>query len=229
MLKLSIFLGFIIGISHFEGGLVTLFWEDSVRYKLLHILEPFSAGALLSLSIIYLIPQAFSSYIWAPIIMLISISLLMVLAEFGKPNRFFVFSPNWGQMLLLLIYSFSLGILVSLGISTDLHLAIIGTIIALPVQFIQAVKGFIYKTSYPEKRRYVQSLLISSLIVPLTILIMNKIYIYLNPDAKGALFAILSGVFLFQGILAFQVRHPYKSVIPKILYLVLGLLFVCLF
>ena len=141
---LSLF-GVMLGLSHFEGGLVTLYAQDRGRQNLLRILQPFSSGALLSLALIHLIPFSIMFLPWSSIVFLGTISGLMVLSEFGKPDRFLVLTPRWGQRFLLSIYSLSLGLLIGLDIRAGLRLAIIATIVGIPSQFVQGVKGFANK------------------------------------------------------------------------------------
>lgn len=223
MIKLSLLFGFIIGLSYFEGGLVTLFCQDRSRHQIVYILQPFSSGALISLALVHLMPVSLKLLPWSAGVFLITISGLMVLSEFGKPDKFLMLAPKWGQRFLSFIYSLSLGVLIGIGVSNGFRMAIIGTIVAIPTQFIQALKGFIYKTGYLGRSEFIKSLFLTSLIVPFIILIIRIFHIYLNPAVTGMLYAFIGGVFLFQAILEFQTYHPYTSLIGKILYFIAGI------
>jgi len=222
MIKLSFLFGIILGLSHFEGGLVALSAQDRGRQDLLRILQPFSSGALLSLALIHLIPFSIMFLPWSSIIFLVTISGLMVLSEFGKPDRLLVLPPKWGQRFLLSIYALSLGLLIGLDIKSGLRLAIIATIVGIPSQFVQGVKGFANKSSQLDRKEFFERLFLTSLPVPLTILIIQRLSPWLNPFSSGLLISFATAVILYQGILEFRIPYPFQFSPLKIFYFLTG-------
>ena len=221
MINLYLFFSLILGLSHFEGGLVTLFFQDRGRQNLLRILQPFSSGALLSMALIHLIPFSMRKLSWSPIVFLVTISGLMVLWEFGKPDRF-ISNPRQGQRALLLIYALSLGIIVGLGITEGLKVAIIATIVGIPAQFVQGIKGFTNRFAQLGRGEFFERLFLSSLLAPITILILYRSFALLLPVHVGVLFSFSTAVILFQGILDFRIPYPFRFSPLKILYFLVG-------
>ena len=97
MIKLSILFGLIVGLSHFEGGLVTLFCQDRSRFHFLNIFQPLSSGALIAMAIIQLIPLSIRLLPWSPVVLLGAITGLMIFSEFSRPERLVLLTPRWGK------------------------------------------------------------------------------------------------------------------------------------
>ena len=219
MIRFYFFFGLILGLSHFEGGLVTLFFQDRGRHNLLRIFQPFSSGALLSMALIHLIPFSIRGLSWSPVIFLVTISGLMVLWEFGRPDRF-ILTPGWGQRSLMLLYALSLGILVGLG---SIRVALIATIVGVPAQFVQGIKGFMNRVPQMNKGEFFERLLLNSLSIPITILVLRRFSPLLQPVHVGFLFSFSTAVILFQGILEFRIPYPFKFSPLKVLYFLAGI------
>jgi hypothetical protein len=222
MIQFYFFFGLILGLSHFEGGLVTLFFQDRGRHNLLRIFQPFSSGALLSMALIHLIPFSMRQLSWSPVIFLVTISGLMVLWEFGKPDRF-ILTPGWGQRSLMFLYALSLGILVGLGNKSGFRVALIATIVGVPTQFVQGIKGFMNRFPQLSKVAFFERLFLNSLSVPLTILVLHRSSSLLRPVHVGFLFSFSTAVILFQGILEFRIPYPFKFSPLKVLYFLAGI------
>ncbi len=227
MIKLSLLFGLILGLSHFEGGMVTLFSQDRGRRHFLRILQPFSSGALLSLAIIHLIPLSTRLLPWSSVVLLGTLSGIMVLSEFGKPDRLLVLTPRWGESLLLLIYSLSLGIIIGVDTGKGLRMALIGTIVGIPTQFVQGIKGFAAGSSRINNRREsFGKLFLASLPIPLTVLILQRLSPWLSLTIAGFLLSFSSAVILFQGILEFRLPYPFRFSPLKIFYFLTGVFIV---
>ncbi|MGA1789846.1 MAG: hypothetical protein ACMUIM_00030 [bacterium] len=219
MIRFYFFFGLILGLSHFEGGLITLFFQDRGRHNLLRIFQPFSSGALLSMALIHLIPFSMRRLSWSPVIFLVTISGLMVLWEFGRPDRF-ILTPGWGQRSLIFLYALSLGILVGLG---SIRVALIATIVGVPAQFVQGIKGFMNRVPQLSKGEFFERLFLNSLSIPITILVLYRFSNLLRPVHVGFLFSFSTAVILFQGILEFRIPYPFKFSPLKVLYFLAGI------
>ena len=222
MIQFYFFFGLILGLSHFEGGLITLFFQDRGRHNLLRTFQPFSAGALLSMALIHLIPFSIRRLSWSPVIFLVTISGLMVLWEFGRTDRF-ILTTGWGQRSLMFLYALSLGILVGLG---SIRVALIATIVGVPTQFVQGIKGFMNRFPQLSKGAFFERLSLNSLCVPLTIFVLHHSSSLLQPVHIGLLFSFSTAVILFQGILEFRIPYPFKFSPLKVLYFLAGIFLV---
>jgi hypothetical protein len=210
-------------LSHFEGGLVTLFCQDRGRNIILHIFQPFNAGALISLSMLHLIPFSFRNFLSSPRAFLFALVGIMILSVFGRPDKFLSFTPKWGQKALLLVYTLSFGVLIGLGLRTGARFALVATIVAIPVQFVQSIKEFTYKTGIMEGKIFFEELIFLSLVMPLIILTTFTTSSVFNPVLINILFSLISMVILYQGIFEFLLSQNNRAMSVKIVYFLAGM------
>lgn len=205
--------------------MVALFARDRGRNTLVQVLQPFSSGALLSLAIVHLIPLSFRIFPWSAVVLLGTIAGLMVLSEFNTPDRVLVLTPRWGQRLLLIVYSLSLGIVLGIPLPPGFRIVLIASIVGIPTQFVQGVKGCIRKSGQGERGGMVR-LVVTSLPIPLTVIILQILSPRLRPAHAGFLLSFSSAVILYQGILEFRIPYPFKRSALKVLYFLAGVFLV---
>ncbi|MGA1795175.1 MAG: hypothetical protein ACMUIL_04865 [bacterium] len=225
MTSLASLFGIIVGSSHFEGGLVALFARDQVRNTLIQVLQPFASGALLSLAIVHLIPLSLRMFPWSAVVLLGAIAGLMVLSEFNTPDRVLVLTPRWGQGLLLMMYSLSLGIVLGIPLPLGFRMVLIAAIVGIPTQFVQGVKRSVRKSGQREKGGMMR-LVVNSLPIPLTVFVLQVLSPLLRPAHAGFLLSFATAVILYQGMLEFRIPYPFKRSALKVLYFLTGVFLV---
>ncbi|MGA1843205.1 MAG: hypothetical protein ACMUIS_01435 [bacterium] len=225
MTSLSSLFGIIVGSSHFEGGLVTLFARDQVRNALIQVLQPFSSGALLSLAIVHLLPLSLRMFPWSAVVLLGTIAGLMVLSEFNTPDRVLVLTPRWGQGFLLMVYSLSLGIVLGIPLPLGFRMVLIAAIVGIPVQFVQGVKRSVRKSGQRE-RGGMMRLVVTSLPIPLTVFVLQVLSPRLSSAHVGFLLSFASAVIFYQGMLEFRIPYPFSRSALKVLYFLTGVFLV---